>query len=138
MLSGHYGGIILNRNWSYPNDQIERHDRSGTALLEWRLITGCIHASIFFLGARHGPDVLRISTSPEMQPWSLGGWYDRPIPRRLLEEAGVPRQAFGITKRAGSILFIRPGINMTPAASRDFTGWLRQHRGAFLRSGRIP
>src|SRR5690606_3472199 len=63
LLTGHYGGIILNRNWSYPNDQIERHDRSGTALPDWRLIAGCIHAAVFFLGARRGPHTLRISTS---------------------------------------------------------------------------
>ena len=137
MLSGHYGGIILNRNWGYPNDVIQRRDRSGT-FTEWRLIAGCIHAAVFFLGARHATDVYRISTSEQMRPWSLGGWYDRPIARRLLEEAGVPREAFGITKRAASVLFIRPGIEMTEGSARDYTAWLRRRWGDFLRGGRIP
>ena len=31
-----------------------------------------------------------------------GGSYDRPIARRILEEAGVPRGIFGVTKRASA------------------------------------
>jgi hypothetical protein len=35
-----------------------------------------------------------------MRPWRVGGNYDRPIPRRLVEEAGVPRRAYAREKRA--------------------------------------
>lgn len=38
--------------------------------------------------------------SEGMLPWALGEKYDRPIPRRLLEEAVVPRKEFGIRKKA--------------------------------------
>jgi hypothetical protein len=34
-----------------------------------------------------------------MRPWSSGKDYDKPIARRLAEEAGVPRDAFGQIKR---------------------------------------
>jgi hypothetical protein len=37
--------------------------------------------------------------APEMRPWTLGGDYDRPIARRILEEAGVARSAFAERKR---------------------------------------
>lgn len=35
-----------------------------------------------------------------MRPWALGNDYDRPIPRRMLEEIGVSRTSFGRTKKA--------------------------------------
>jgi hypothetical protein len=38
-----------------------------------------------------------------MKPWRLGIEYDRPIPRRIAEEAGVRRDAFGIQKMAVTV-----------------------------------
>ncbi len=35
-----------------------------------------------------------------MDPWRIGGDYDRPIPRRILEQQGVRRDKFGIRKLA--------------------------------------
>ncbi len=37
-----------------------------------------------------------------MAPWSVGGRYDRPLPRRIAEEAGLPRERFGVRNRATS------------------------------------
>jgi hypothetical protein len=37
-----------------------------------------------------------------MLPWTLGTGYDRPVPRRLAEEAGIARDSFGIRKRLSS------------------------------------
>jgi hypothetical protein len=39
-----------------------------------------------------------------MQAYSIGGNYDRPIPRRITEEAGVPRELIGTEKKAVSLL----------------------------------
>jgi hypothetical protein len=39
-----------------------------------------------------------------MRPYRVGGYYDRPIARRLAEEAGLPRGSFARTKIAGSHL----------------------------------
>ncbi|MCZ7628807.1 MAG: acyl-CoA dehydrogenase family protein [Microthrixaceae bacterium] len=39
-----------------------------------------------------------------MAPWSIGGRYDRPIPRRIVEEAGVERRLFGHHKFSGGAL----------------------------------
>ena len=39
-----------------------------------------------------------------MRPYALDNTYDRPIPRRIVEEADVPRDCFGQTKNAVSFL----------------------------------
>jgi hypothetical protein len=50
------------------------------------------------IGLTRFDDIGRISRSPEMQAWSVGGFYDRPIARRFAEEAGVSRDHFGRAK----------------------------------------
>lgn len=51
------------------------------------------------------PSIYKISNSPEMQKFSVGGNYDRPIPRRIVEEKGVPRVAFGFKKKGAGFTF---------------------------------
>ena len=51
-----------------------------------------------------------------MRPWSVGGGYDRPIPRRIAEEAGVPRQHFGQRKMGGT----RRPFGLMAASREDF------------------
>jgi len=68
--------------------------------LEFRLRVGFQSFSPVYIGARHNDAIQKIQTSEEMKPWSIGGSYDRPIPRRIAELAGVPREQFGIKKVA--------------------------------------
>src|SRR5262249_53253556 len=75
-------------------------DRNGSSLGEFRLRENFIHLPLPFVGALQRAAVHTISNSPEMDPYKIGGNYDRPIPRRILEEAGVPRALFGQHKRA--------------------------------------
>ena len=35
-----------------------------------------------------------------MRPWRLDNSYDRPIPRRIAESAGLSRESFGMVKKA--------------------------------------
>jgi len=77
-----------------------RGSPSGYALAEARLRYGVLDCSVPYLFATSIASVHRITMSPEMAPWRLGNDYDRPIPRRLLEEAGVERAAFGFGKKA--------------------------------------
>lgn len=44
-------------------------------------------------------EVSAISNSAEMKNWSINDDYDRPIPRRVVEEKGVRRDAFGNKKQ---------------------------------------
>jgi hypothetical protein len=83
----------------YLNDQIIRGDISGLRLSEIRLKSGFIHVAVPFIFARSVASISRITDSPEMEPWRLRNSYDRPIPRRISETAGVDRRLFGFRKK---------------------------------------
>ncbi len=73
---------------------------SGASMAEFRLRAGFIAVNPPYFGCLRFPDIHAISNSPAMKPWSLGrDSYDRPIARRLLEDAGVPRDAFAQSKK---------------------------------------
>ncbi len=74
---------------------------SHIALTEMALRLGFIHFPAPSCGAVHAPSLARISRTGEMKPWRIGGYYDRPIPRRIAEDAGVPRKSFGMKERGG-------------------------------------
>jgi hypothetical protein len=102
LVTGVHGDIIWDRNvpsadgtWSW--------DPGGATLQEFRLRVGFVHLPPALYGWRHHGDLIKISRSSELAPWSLGTSYDRPIARRLVEEAGVPRELFGMKKRAVSV-----------------------------------
>jgi hypothetical protein len=102
------------------NDQIERWDLSCHGMSEARLHTGFIHAAIPYIGSRNRADIFAISNSDEMRPWSIGGTYDRPIARRLGEEAGVPREAFGQTKLATVVEIMPPYLPHGAGLKQEF------------------
>ena len=64
-------------------------------MAELRLVVGFVHLPLPFMGARRKADIVKITESSEMDPWRLETDYDRPIARRIAEEAGVPRHLFG-------------------------------------------
>jgi hypothetical protein len=74
---------------------------AGSNVTEFRLRVGTIFFPLPVCGAIHAPALRRIGRSKEMAAWSVGGSYDRPIPRRLAEERGVPRHLFGQRKVGG-------------------------------------
>ena len=69
---------------------------------EFRLRVGFAQIPVPSIGAQFPESIKRISQTAEMKPWSVGGGYDRPIPRRLVEQAGVQRMSFGQQKKAAS------------------------------------
>ena len=87
---------------------------------EFRLRVGFIHLPAPACGAIHRPAIQRITQSREMTPWSLGGSYDRPIARRIVEEAGVPRELFGQHKSKGAPWSPHGFSLSSPAGDRDF------------------
>ena len=101
LVSGFFGAVWwMHRPQSRP--QLFRTDQSGSSLGEWRLRVGFIHVPLPCFGGEYYKELVRISRAPEMRPWVLGRSYDKPIPRRILEEAGVPRGTFGEVNRAAS------------------------------------
>jgi hypothetical protein len=104
LLTGFHGDKVWERSVQ-PNDTIRRGDVSGSSLGEFRMRVDFVHLPVPFIGCRRHEDIWRISNSEEMQPYSSGGGYDRPVPRRIAEQAGVPRSAFGQSKKAVTLLF---------------------------------
>jgi hypothetical protein len=100
LFTGYHGDKVWDRNNSKVTPDIVRGDVSGTSLAEFRLRLGFIHLPVPFLGCVRHASIHAISNSNEMQPWSIGGRYDRPIPRRLVEENGIPRNLVGQQKKA--------------------------------------
>jgi hypothetical protein len=78
---------------------------AGASLAEFRLRVGFVHFPVPQSHHRLLPDLQRLSASVEMVPWRIGGEYDRPIPRRIVEEAGIPRELFAVEKKAITQIF---------------------------------
>lgn len=137
LLTGYHGDKVWDRDTPYLSPALIRGDISGLSLTEYRLRIGFINCAVPFWGARQIEDINRISRSDEMRAWDVGGDYTRPICRRIAESAGVPREAFGITKSFASrwITFAAP---ITSGSTHDFLAFLRERRGAFLRGGVVP
>jgi len=97
LFTGHPGSY-----WGphYPkNTQLARQDVAGISLAEFRIRTGFVHVPVPAITGPHQPQIVDLSRSAEMKPWSVGQDYDRPVPRRIVEEAGVPREMFGQVKK---------------------------------------
>jgi hypothetical protein len=99
LFTGFHGDKIWARKPTRYFDPLQRGDVSGLGLCEFRLWKGLFHCPVPFWGARHRQKLAVLSASPEMEPWMIGGDYDRPIPRRIVEEQGIQRTAFGMRKR---------------------------------------
>lgn len=87
-----------------------RGDLSACSLTEFRLRTDVIHAPMLFFGASEHPSVMKIIKSDEMRPYTVRGTYDKPIQRRLAEEAGIPRGTFATVKRRASARIHTDGL----------------------------
>lgn len=72
------------------------------SLNEFRLRVGFAHIPAPVIGSDFPEAIARISRSDEMKPYSVGGNYDRPIPRRIVETAGATRESFGQAKKAAN------------------------------------
>jgi hypothetical protein len=104
LLLGNTGDLIWGldemnnmKNFCWPNSEA----LSVVSMNEFRLRVGLLVFSAPIIGAFHRNAIQKISLSQEMKPWSIGGEYDRPIPRRIAEEAGLPRESFGQQKMIG-------------------------------------
>ena len=134
LWAGYHGDKIWDRASSgkYCGTDIRRGDTSGLNLSEVRLQCGFINLSIPFLFASSVKDVVTIANSLEMAPWHIGGDYDRPIPRRIAEEHGVPRAVFGRKKLAIMEYYTYP---RHPELRQQFFNYLsnEQHFGPLKR-----
>jgi hypothetical protein len=90
----------LKKKFDDTSHFLDRHDTSTCQLAEWRLHKGVFLGNVPSIGASRVDCLKQINCSSAMDPWRIGGGYDRPIPRRILEQQGVKRGKFGIKKLA--------------------------------------
>lgn len=103
LLSGAHGDKMWDRGYREPVDaKIRRSPYPDTAKKAFRLHVEFINYPPAFLTAMIQPEINRISRSEELADWCLNNDYDRPIPRRIVEDAGVPRTEFGFLKDGGA------------------------------------
>ncbi len=131
LLTGFHGDKVWGRHTRTLTPLLERGDQSGLSLSEYRLWVGFLHCPVPFLGARQIRDIHAISAAAEMAPWDTPWTYRRPICRRILEEAGVPRRAFGFRKRTASVLLFDEPDLLQHASLADYRVW-RARPGAEL------
>ncbi len=130
LLTGIHGEILCsNDRFVRPpllDTEVRRLELAGHGMSEFRLVVGFIHLPLPFIGARRKPDIVRITESCEMDPWRMGNTYDRPIARRIAEEAGIPRQLFGQSKKASVVIFAEPSVPYGESLRREFFAYLAQ------------
>lgn len=126
LLTGFFGGVMWDLKARDPTPHVERQTFSGLTLTEFRLGAGFINCPVPFWAARQKADVVAISRSEEMRDWIVGEHYQRPIPRRIVEAVGVPRDAFGYRKQpgvGGSLLSEHEFLG--PESVGDYRAWVR-------------
>lgn len=134
LLTGVLGEIWYGREYYQGREatlvtpELRRGDLGNHGLSEVRLEVGLIQVPLPYLGARRRADVYRITTSAEMEPWRLHTAYDRPIPRRIAEERGVPREWFGQVKMASVVEFALPRVPSTPSLRAEYFAFLLKER----------
>lgn len=110
--------------WSMGSD-VRRHDASGSSLGEFRLRAGFFHAPVPFIGCENHSDISAIGRAAELDPWRIGGRYDRPIARRIAEEGAVPRHMFGQRKSAAATWWT---LNPKAESKEAYDRFRRAHR----------
>ena len=98
VFTGYNGDHLWDLNPIHISDQIIRKSNTGLGLTEVRLKSGFFNVALPYILAREQPKIVNISRSREMDPWKLNNNYDRPIPRRIAESAGIKREHFGMQK----------------------------------------
>lgn len=126
-LTGFHGDKVWTTDEHDTTDQIVRGDTTGLGFTEERLHRGVLHCPVPFWGVRRMEEIVQISRSREMKPWRLENDYDRPIPRRIVESAGIPRDAFGQRKSATSSNW--RDFPYTPELLHDFFEYADAHGG---------
>lgn len=96
---------------------LHRGDLSWCSITEFRLRLDFLHVPLLFVGATEQPSLTRIIDSAEMDPYRVPGRYDKPIQRRLAEEAGLARGSFATVKRRASGAIHTDGLAALSAAS---------------------
>lgn len=107
---GDRGDSVWERGHANVNPYLDFHAGNGFSQaslfpVEYLLRVTSIIISVPLIGADSWPEIDKISSSEEMKKWSVGDHYDRPIPRRIVESAGIGRECFGRKKIGAGISY---------------------------------
>lgn len=133
VVTGISGGYMWDRD-SKVNPDSKRYGYyyflSNISFCEHSLQCGYLMLPLVLYGSTAAISVQKITNSKEMEPWMMNNSYDRPIPRRILETAGVERGTFATDNRGAGISFSR-NFNkkqieekMTHEGYESFIKWL--------------
>ena len=138
VFTGFHGDKVWDRETQALGPEIVRSDASGTDLTEYRLWVGFVDCPVPYFGVRQIKDIHAISTSPDLAPWNVKGGYNRPICRRIVEERGVPREIFGVKKKATAQFILREDDFLTADMRLDYYRWMRSQRQTGISRGQKP
>ncbi|NWG74978.1 MAG: hypothetical protein HXY24_10290 [Rubrivivax sp.] len=128
LVTGFHGDKVWGKDTKALGRNLVRGDASGLSFTEHRLMLGAIHLPVAFMGVRDIEQVHALSNSAELSPWDVGGDYSRPVCRRIVEDAGVPRDWFGRNKMAATSLFLQGESQLGRDTERAFHAWLGARR----------
>lgn len=136
VFSGENGDFIWCKTKGFQTINDEYHivwRNSEIGLSEVHLHQCFIPVPMTSYGIRHWTDTYRISNSEEMKNWSIGGDYDRPIPRRILEEKGLPRESFGMKKYGAGFYYVydwkkRLLSRLSEKSATEFEDYIKKHK----------
>lgn len=132
---GERGDQFWNKNPVRPNGDYRFANQLvvGIGMAEWRLQVGFALMPIAFYKGMYWEDLRDIANSAEMEPWSIGGSYDRPLPRRICEEMGVERKEFGQEKKGAGFNYARDNMKriqsrMSAASAAGFETFVKANK----------
>ncbi|MDQ3185265.1 MAG: hypothetical protein M3Q16_02150 [Pseudomonadota bacterium] len=132
LLTGFHGDVVWGKDIEGASEDLVRGDQTGLSLTEYRLWANFLHCPVPFWGARQSADIIRLSNLQTMNEWDVGDDYSRPICRRIVESAGVPRELFGRKKKAASRSLYAWGQFLTPQAMENYLQWLQRNRSRLI------
>jgi len=137
LFTGSYGDKAWGRNRRVYPQPLAGTIPADLGMAEFRLLKGVFLCPVPFWSMHRYQELQTISFSTEMEPWTLHNDYDRPIPRRIIEEAGVPRTAFGMRKMNTSheTAYLWP---YSSDAKRRFATYLRESGLSAPIPGQVP
>ena len=136
LLTGFHGDKIWDLH-TEPTSYMKRGDASGNGLHEFRLHQGFLNAPVPFIGAVRHSELHQIAHSSDMKPYVVGTTYDRPIPRRIAEEAGVPRDSFGVQKQAAGFTLVRGEASLSTVSRADIEAFATRRGGHISAAERL-
>ncbi len=124
-----WGRFSHNRNNEFCFEDMLSHLGS----CERRLWLNYISVPMPLYGASSWTSIYDISNSKEMTSWCVNNNYDRPIPRRIVEQAGVEREQFGVIKHGAGFVYKFDWMNritsrMSKTTADSFKQFVEQYK----------